>query len=891
MSMIGRIKYADLVDIPRLQALTQSFSQVIGIANAVIDVDGIVIAHAGWQDACTRFHRATAQSCQRCVDSDTSLVNSMTQDLPFAMYRCHNGLVETAVRIIVNGEHVANLFSGQFLTEPPDLYFFRAQARQFGFDEASYIEAISRIPVLPLERVESVTQLYAQIASTLADNGLGRLREQHTAQKLEDLNKALEEKVAERTVALAQVNENLAAREALLKQILDTSSVAIFLVDKAGRITQANRRMAEMFGWPWDALEGVEYAALIHPSERETGRQKMLALLASTIPCVDLERRYWRADHTEFWGHLTGQRFYDPSGEERGLVGVIADISKRKQAEAELRIAATAFESQEGIFVTDISRVILRVNKAFTEITGYSALEAVGLTPQLLNSGRHDTVFFSAMTQSIERSGSWRGEIWNRRKNGEVYPEWLTISTVKDEAGLATHYVGTFTDITSRKSAEDEIKSLAFFDPLTRLPNRRLLKDRLEQAVASSSRHHRKGALLFVDLDNFKTLNDTLGHDIGDLLLQQVAKRMTTCIREGDTVARLGGDEFVVLLEDLSENVLAAATQAETVGEKILTTLNQPYLLSGYEHHSTLSIGITLFGEHQENIDEPLRRADLAMYQAKAAGRNTLRFFDPQMQAVVMTRAALESGLREAVAKNQFVLHYQAQVTGERQLTGAEVLVRWKHPQRGMVPPAEFIALAEETGLILPLGRWVLDTACTQLALWASQPKMAQLTVAVNVSARQFHQRDFVAQVLAVLDRTGANPQRLKLELTETLLIANVEDVIAKMNALKAVGVGFSLDDFGTGYSSLSYLKRLPLDQLKIDQGFVRDILQDSNDAAIAKMVVALADSLGLAVIAEGVETEAQREFLAGQGCHAYQGYLFSRPLPLDEFKAFVAGL
>jgi predicted signal transduction protein with EAL and GGDEF domain len=354
-------------------------------------------------------------------------------------------------------------------------------------------------------------------------------------------------------------------------------------------------------------------------------------------------------------------------------------------------------------------------------------------------------------------------------------------------------------------------------------------------------------------------------------------------------VARLGGDEFVVMLTDLCENTAEAATQVEAVSAKIFSTLTQIYQLEGLKYHITPSMGITLFGgELHESIDETLKRADLAMYQAKAAGRNTVRFFDPQMQAVVSARAALEAGLREAFLNNQFTLFYQAQITGKHQMAGAEALVRWQHPVRGLVSPAEFIALAEETGMILPLGQWVLQTACTQLALWAGQPQMAHLTVAVNVSARQFHQRDFVTQVLAVLAHTGANPQRLKLELTESVLVANVEDVIAKMNALKALGVGFSLDDFGTGYSSLSYLKRLPLDELKIDQGFVKDILLDPNDAAIAKMVVALADSLGLVVIAEGVETEAQRDFLADLGCHAYQGFLFGHPLPVQEFEVFV---
>nr|MDP2190078.1 EAL domain-containing protein [Rhodoferax sp.] len=563
-------------------------------------------------------------------------------------------------------------------------------------------------------------------------------------------------------------------------------------------------------------------------------------------------------------------------------------IEARQRSDVQLRIAATAFESQQGMLITDANSVILRVNRAFTESSGYTAEECVGQTPRLLRSGRHDEAFYAGMWESVKHTGGWQGEVWDRHKNGEIYPKWLTITAVKSDDGVVTHYVGTHTDITARKAAEDEIMRLAFYDPLTQLPNRRLLADRLTQALAASTRSRRHGALLFIDLDHFKTLNDTLGHDKGDLLLQQVALRLVSCVREGDTVARLGGDEFVLLLEGLSELAEEAATQTETVGEKILATLNQPYLLAGYENRSTPSIGITLFTDHQTSIEELLKQADLAMYQSKAAGRNTLRFFDSEMQAIVTAHAALEFDLREALRQQQFVLYYQAQVLDKGRLTGAEALLRWQHPQRGLVSPAVFIGLAEETGLILPVGHWVLETACAQLAQWAAQPNTSHLSLAVNVSAKQLQQADFVDQVLAVLGSTGANPHRLKLELTESLLLSNVENTIAKMSALKAKGVEFSLDDFGTGYSSLSYLKRLPLDQLKIDQSFVRDILIDPNDAAIAKMVVALADSLGLSVIAEGVETEAQRSFLADLGCHAYQGYLFSHPLPLAEFEELV---
>ncbi|MES2367521.1 MAG: EAL domain-containing protein [Pseudomonadota bacterium] len=566
-------------------------------------------------------------------------------------------------------------------------------------------------------------------------------------------------------------------------------------------------------------------------------------------------------------------------------------IDAQQRSIAELRIAATAFESHESMMITDANNMVLRINQAFTETTGYMAAEIVGQTPRLLKSDRHDADFFRAMWESINRTGGWQGEIWDRRKNGEVYPKWLTISAVKDGIGAVTHYIGTHFDISERKKAEEKINDLAFFDQLTGLPNRTLLMDRLNLAMSASTRSGNMGALLLIDLDNFKTLNDTLGHDMGDLLLKEVAQRLTTCIRAGETVARLGGDEFVIMLADLSTSETDAATRAKTVCEKIRFAMNQVYLLRDLSYHITPSIGATLFKGHLVSIDDLVKQADLAMYASKETGRNAIHFFDPAMQACVVTRAKLETDLRNAIEENQFVLHYQAQVAGAGSITGAEALVRWQHPQRGLVPPAEFIPLAEETRLILPLGLWVLETACVQLTKWANQPGMTDLTLAVNVSVHQFHQAKFVDQVLTVLKNSGANPQRLKLELTESLLVDNVQDTIEKMYALKAKGVKFSLDDFGTGYSSLSYLKRMPLDQLKIDRSFVRDVLSDHNDAVIARTIVALAQNLGLGVIAEGVETEAQHAFLANAGCHSYQGYFFSRPLPVEDFEAFALRL
>ncbi len=657
-------------------------------------------------------------------------------------------------------------------------------------------------------------------------------------------------------------------------------------VHRKGRLVYVNAAAIRMLGAQTAAeLIGKPIAEVIHPDYKHIlkNRVRSAGELGGRDDSYDI--KFVKLDGTAI--DVTAQGTLIDFDGEPSVYMAWRDITELKRAEESRRIAATAFESQEGMFVTDADWNILRTNQSFNLITGYPAEELVGRPPHFLNEDFRQDDLFKEMMLSISERGAWQGEVVDRRKGGGEFHAWINISGVKDEAGLTTHFVGTFNDITLRKAAEDEIRNLAFYDPLTQLPNRRLLMDRLEQALASGNRHKRKGALLFIDLDNFKTLNDTLGHDHGDLLLQQVAERLSRCTREGDTVARLGGDEFVVMLEDLEENPFDAANQAEVVAIKILSELNQTYWLGVNEHHSSPSIGVTLFGEKVETIAEPLKRADLAMYQAKSAGRNTIRFFDPKMQILVSQRVALEEDLRDAMLNDQFELYYQAQLTDDGKLFGAEVLIRWNHPTRGMISPAEFIPLAEETGLITILGYWVLHTATNQIAAWKDQEEFKDLVIAVNVSPSQFHQKNFVEQVIDVLELTQADPLRLKLELTEGFSISNIEDVIKKMSILKEVGVGFSLDDFGTGYSSLSYLKRLPLDQLKIDQSFVRDILVDPNDAAISKMVIVLAESLGLAVIAEGVETPEQQVFLAKQGCHAYQGYLYSKPLPLAKFEAF----
>lgn len=559
-------------------------------------------------------------------------------------------------------------------------------------------------------------------------------------------------------------------------------------------------------------------------------------------------------------------------------------LDREKQAH-DLKLAATAFETREAILIADKNSIIQRVNKSFTRITGYSSEEVLGKTPRILKSGRQSKLFYQKMWAELYKVGYWQGEIWNKRKSGEIYPEWQTITAVRDEQGEITHFVATFQDITERKRNETRIKHLAYYDELTGLPNRSLLTDRLRHELAVAKRRGSMGAIMFIDLDRFKTINDSLGHPTGDLILQQIAKRLQSHVRGEDTVARLGGDEFVILLPGVGKDAMEANHAVKTVAEKLSSVIGEPYDIDGHQYHLTPSVGVVLFPEQDEDVNDILKHADTAMYRAKAAGRNSIRFYMPSMQEAVDERLALEKDLRHSIARGELCLFFQPQVDSQGRIVGSEALIRWRHPTRGMVPPDQFIGIAEETGQIFEIGDWVLRSAVAQISAWREQSLKGNMHfVAVNVSPRQFHQVNFVQNVISILEESGVPPRCMKLEITEGIVMADVQDAIDKMAALKAIGVRFAIDDFGTGYSSMAYLKRLPLDQLKIDKSFVQDISTDPNDAAIVETIIAMARHLGLDVVAEGVETEQELRFLQAQGCESFQGYYFSRPLPISEF-------
>lgn len=572
--------------------------------------------------------------------------------------------------------------------------------------------------------------------------------------------------------------------------------------------------------------------------------------------------------------------------------GGVMDITAQKQAllsmqESEKRFRTLTRLSADWFWEQDEEHRFVRIYGNLDPNLAHVTQSMIGKTRWEVDArGVSEDAWAVHRAQLNARETFHDFEIQRVRSDGSLM--WISVSGLPlfDEHGTFSGYYGIGRDISARKQVELEIERLAFYDVLTGLPNRRMLIDRLQQALDFSARRATYGALLFIDLDNFKILNDTLGHQMGDELLKQVAQRLGKCVRSIDTVARLGGDEFVVMLEEIGSNSAQAAALAETVGYKIVNMLNQEYRLGAqHHHHSSPSIGVTLFYQREHSIDELLKRADLAMYQAKAAGRNTLRFFDPEMQAAASARASMEKDLRQALARGQFVFHYQPIVNEHGHMTGVEALLRWAHPVRGLLAPSEFIPVAEQTGLFMVLGQWVLDTACAQLVAWSQRPATQHLTIAVNISARQFKHSDFSVQIVNALRTSGANPQCLKLELTESLLLGDIQDAARKMEELRTMGVGFLLDDFGTGYSSLSHLKRLPLDHLKIDKSFVGDVLNNSHDAAIVCTILKLAQSLGMGVVAEGVETPQQHAFLRDNGCKAFQGYLFGKPVPLHQLR------
>ncbi len=671
-------------------------------------------------------------------------------------------------------------------------------------------------------------------------------------------------------------SQTLAARRA---ERFDRAPVGLVVVDGRGVIVDANAAALAMLDR--DALEGRRFTDLVLPADRES---VMVERLTSMLQPVEVRLTRGGAESAEFWAELDVA--VERGGDGRVSVHVaMRDVSARKARDLRLEQAAAMFEcAGEGVMVTGVDARILLVNKAFTELTGYREDEVLGQTPHVLGAGRQDREFYSSMWSQLERTGAWKGELWNRRKSGEVFPELLTITAVRDGSGAVSRYVGVFSDISELKRSAAQLDFLAHHDPLTGLPNRLVLLERLARGIDASTRARDAMALVLLDLDRFKDVNDSFGHPAGDELLQQVARRLTSRLRGVDTVSRLGGDEFAILLQRL-----ARPEDAGVVARKIIDALSDPWKLSsGPEVRIGASVGISLFPAHGATSEELMEHADAALYRAKSEGRGRFCYFSSDLTVLATRRLELEARLRGAVERRELTLHYQPQVeVATGRIVGAEALLRWRHPVEGLITPEHFIALAEETGLLESISRWVLHEACTQGRRW-SDLGLGPLRIAVNLSPRQLRHGEVAATVRDLLAETGMPPEHLELEVTEGALIAHEPEATATLRGLRDLGVRLALDDFGAGYISIAHLKRLPLSALKIDRAFVREISTHSGGGEVVAALVAMGQALGLEVLAEGVERPEELAFLRARGCALYQGFLTSPAVPPEEFEALM---
>lgn len=693
-------------------------------------------------------------------------------------------------------------------------------------------------------------------------------------------------RAARYAIERSRVDQALRDSEARFRAVFQNAGVGVVLADNLGNFVECNPAFCTMVAYSQDELRSLNLQDITHPDDKGEADRIRFEISNGTRDIFHFTKRYIAKDQRVVWVRLMVKAVHeDNSSDIRFIVAVVEDITERKRLEDHMRLAATVFESTgEALFVTDANQHIILVNPAFTEITGYQPADVVGKTPKVLSSGRHGQEFYEHMWLSVAETGRWQGEIWDRRSSGEMFASWVNISAVRDGNGMVSNYVAVFSDITSRKQIEERLSYQANHDPLTRLPNRTLFNERLSRALARAHRNQTMVALLFIDLDKFKHVNDTMGHLAGDQLLQIVAERLSNCIRQGDTVARLSGDEFTIVLEDIAD-----PRDAALVAHKVLHLLSDAFELSGGEAHISASIGVALYPVDSGDSQGLIKLADAAMYNSKNSGRNGCQFHSESVNAEAFERLALENALREGIEREELMLVYQPVFDMKSgRVTDVEALLRWRHPDVGLVIPGQFLPMADETGLIVPIGRWVMKQACTDVA-WLRQAVAPGLRLHINVSARQLRQLDLVESLASVLEECALPPSALVIEIPESGALDKGQDPVALFSQLNAMGIGLSIDEFGSGYSSFSFLRRLPVDELKIAQSFVRNSSASTDDAEIVSAVVAVARGLHRAVVAPGVETEEQLAFLSSFGCDRVQGFLLAKPMPVVELHDFLA--
>ncbi|QAU35612.1 EAL domain-containing protein [Janthinobacterium sp. 17J80-10] len=844
---------ASLIDLQSLRALLNDFSALVGIATALLDLAGNVIQFAGWQKACTDFHRHNPRSCANCNESDLYLASNLKEG-DFIDYKCKNGLWDVVTPVFVGKQHLANLYCGQFFYDEDviDDAYFVAQAERFGYDKASYLAAIHAMPRFSREFVRRVMAHIVNLASYLSHLSLTNLK----------------------------LSESRGQMETLLNTLPDP----VWLKDTQGVYLTCNHAFERIIGAPASAIIGKTDYDLFPATLADFFRQKDQEAILASGPNTNEEWVNVAGSEKQALMETTKTALPGASGQPIGVLGIAHDITERKRSEDYLHLMSKVFSnSGEAILITDANKRILAVNQEFTKLTGYSEAEALGKNPKFLACGDTPSEIYQEMWATLAENDYWQGELWDRRKTGEAFPKRLSISVVRDSEGKIVNYIGNFEDITQRKAAEDRIRYLAHHDALTGLPNRFSLHERMEQCIAFAKRDDRSLAVLLIDLDHFKAINDTLGHDVGDQLLIQVAKRLQHSVRDSDIVARLGGDEFVMILSGIE-----MSTEIIEVAGKIIAQVAAPYSIGSHELRTSPSVGICFYPADATDTGELIKNADIAMYHAKAVGRCNYQFYTEKMRDEVAQRVTVEHELKLALKNGQFVLHYQPQVElSSGKVTGVEALVRWQHPVRGLISPCDFISIAEETKLIIPLGKWILEAACHQLKHWHEEG-LSDLHVSVNLSAIQFQDKKLPQMVRQALASSNLDARYLHLEITESMAMQNPDENIVMMKTLANIGVKLAIDDFGTGYSSLAYLKIFPVDIIKIDRSFVKDLETDEDDAAICEITLLLAQKLGVLVVAEGVETALQSQFLSRHDCQWVQGNLYSKPLSAGLVEEYV---